>query len=628
LSEALKSKFDDLWPALAVGALSFIGYLLVSPAGFSLGDGPELAASAVLLGIPHPPGYPLFTNLGHLFAALAGDGLPGLRLLNILAVSAAAGFVVGALGALGLRRPAAILGALLFSASAIAVRGAVFVEVYGFALLGLAVVLWAIIRSLCDKATARDLLVLALCYGLALAHHITQVFFAPAVLYVLIRFAREKKPQPAFYALFAAAGLLGLSAYLYLPVRTAAGPAVAWFSPDNLERLGFVLGGASYGEYWGVSDGYFWSNAGLLGEYLLGQLPVYLVGASLAGFALLARRRPVLMAALVAGALADLYWAARYAVIGLEVFFLLGCFLFVFAAVYALGFGLDRLFARVEERRVIVLDAVRSAGTAAVVALAVIAYLDASVPEDLAVQPHGANLLRCSPSDAATLFTGDLSFPLLYRHYARDGRPDLVVADEVGMITSTRVQALVGQRLAGGADLFFADPSPSANPPPTARWGYGYLFHPGAATESAPPTPYLEAVGPGGVYADETAARYLLARFESPRGGALWEILGPRASDYAGVSPHAHLALGRWLLDRNPAAAAEEFRRAAELNPWMPSTRYGLALALLAAGDAPAAGEELEAALAGFAEPEVKALAARLLSELRWRSDPGPCYNP
>jgi hypothetical protein len=618
LSEAVKSKMGDVWPALALGGLVLVAYLAVSPGGFSLGDGPELAASAVILGVPHPPGYPLFIGLGHLFSALAGDGLVGLRLLNILAVSAAAGFVFGSLVTLGLRRPAAFLAALLFSASAIAVRGAVFVEVYGFALLGLAVVLWAVVRGLREEATARDLLVLALAYGLALAHHITQVFLAPAVLYVLIRYARRKKPPVTFYALFAAAGLLGLSAYLYLPVRAAAGPAVAWFEPDSLRRLGFVLGGASYGEYWGVSGGYFWSNVGLLGGHLLGQLPLYLVAASLAGLVLLARRRPVLTAVLVAGALADLYWAARYAVIGLEVFFLLGCFLFVFAAVYALGLGLDRLSALVGSRGRWPGRVVGIAGSVAVAALVVFACLDASTPEDLVVRPHGANLLRCPPPDAGVVFAGDLSFPLLYLHYARDGRPDVVVADEGGMMTVSRVQALLRGRVADGADLFYADPPEGDRPLPTARWGYGYLFPPAAAVTTARPAPCFEAVAPGGVYADETAARYLLARFEAPGGSALWEVVGGRASDYAGVSPHAHLALGRWLLvDGRIGDAMEEYRRAVELNPWMPSARYGLALALLAGGDATGARGELEAALAGFAEPEVKTLAVRLLSELR-----------
>ncbi len=607
----------DGWLILLIGGLTFLGYLLVSPTGFSLGDGPELAASAAVLGIPHPPGYPIFINLGHLLTVPLGDGLLGLRLLNTLAVSAAAGFIFCGLRSLEIKRLSAFLGAILFSTSTIAVRGAIFVEVYGVALLCLSVVVWALLRSIKDEAAGRDLLVLAFCYGLALAHHLTQVFLAPAVLYAFIRFARRNRPPVAFYALLAAAGIIGLSVYLYLPIRTATGPAIAWFEPDNLERLRFVLGGASYGEYWGVSGDYFWSNMGLLGEYLLGQFPLYLVITSLIGFILLARRRLWPAILLAAGALANLWWAARYAVIGLEVFLLLGTFTVVFTSVYAISTGIGRLFVYIRGKKATTLRPIRGAVCAAVLLLVVWGFLRSSTPEDLEAHPHGRNLLRCSPNGAVTAFTGDLCFPILHQHYGSDRRPDLVMIDENGMITASGTQRLAGERTVGGAPVLYFDPAWKQAPFPTVRWGYGYLFPPDAALEATPPQRYLEGVKPGGIYADEVAVRYLLARFQSQGGDALWEVLGARAADYAGVSPHGHLALGRWLLDENPAAAREEFQRAVELNPWMPSARYDLALAELALGDVPAARMELEATLNGFAEPEVKARAQRLLSQLR-----------
>jgi hypothetical protein len=438
------------------------------------------------------------------------------------------------------------------------------------------------------------------------------------VVYALARYVRKDKPPAAFYALFATAGLVGLASYLYLPVRTAAGPAVAWFEPDSLERLGFVLTGAGYGEFWGVGGAYLWRNAGLLGVYLLRQLPLYLVVASLAGLVLLAKRRPWLSVLLAAGVLANLYWASRYASIILDVFFLPGAFVLVFASVYALGASFGRLTDMIQRKGMAARWSLRGAGAVVVLSLAVTGYVTASEPEDSAVDPHGRNLLRCSPVNAVTLFSGDLSFPLLYHRLAVDRRPDLVVADGGGMITSSRVRRTARERLAGGAPVFCAETGEGGLTLPTARWGYGYLFPPDAAAGVRPPSAYLEKIEPGGVYADEAAARYLLARLESPGGDGLWETVGDLASKYAGASTHAHLALGRWLLQNDlPSAAGMEFRRASELNPWLPSARYDSALACLALGDPPGARAELEAALAGFGEPEVRARAANLLLRLR-----------
>src|SRR5438105_10311575 len=55
--------------AVVVGA-ALVLYFFTAARDIVVGDTPELITAAVTLGIPHPPGYPLFAMLGHLFSLL------------------------------------------------------------------------------------------------------------------------------------------------------------------------------------------------------------------------------------------------------------------------------------------------------------------------------------------------------------------------------------------------------------------------------------------------------------------------------------------------------------------------------------------------------------------------------
>src|SRR5215510_7989976 len=74
--------------AMAVGVL----YGMSAARDIVLGDTPELITAAITLGVPHPPGYPLFTMLGHLFSMLL-IGPPALR-VNLMAVACGTATVV------------------------------------------------------------------------------------------------------------------------------------------------------------------------------------------------------------------------------------------------------------------------------------------------------------------------------------------------------------------------------------------------------------------------------------------------------------------------------------------------------------------------------------------------------
>jgi hypothetical protein len=69
---------------VVVGAAGLL-YFLTAARDIVVGDTPELTTAAVTLGVPHPPGYPLFTMLGHLFSLLPFGPVP-FR-VNLLAVT-------------------------------------------------------------------------------------------------------------------------------------------------------------------------------------------------------------------------------------------------------------------------------------------------------------------------------------------------------------------------------------------------------------------------------------------------------------------------------------------------------------------------------------------------------------
>src|SRR5437660_11273359 len=61
--------------AVVVGAAALL-YFLTAARDIVVGDTPELITAAVSLGVAHPPGYPLFTMLGHLFSLLPISSIP------------------------------------------------------------------------------------------------------------------------------------------------------------------------------------------------------------------------------------------------------------------------------------------------------------------------------------------------------------------------------------------------------------------------------------------------------------------------------------------------------------------------------------------------------------------------
>lgn len=221
-------------------------------------DSPLLSMAAVQLGLAHPPGQPLHTVLGALFARL----LPMAPLLGVNALSALAGgltvvpalsfaetMVTGIEGRLN-RGAQGVMAAVIFLCAQHAViwEQSTRVEVYSLAAF---LCLWCLARLsfLLAEPSDRGLPFLGVGFGLGLAASANPVlaliaFFAatPAVIAKLVR----RTLGLGKIAWIACGGLLGLVPYAYVPWVAARTSALRWGAPTSSEAMVHYFSGRDF----------------------------------------------------------------------------------------------------------------------------------------------------------------------------------------------------------------------------------------------------------------------------------------------------------------------------------------------------------------------------------------------
>ncbi|MGE5140350.1 MAG: protein O-mannosyl-transferase family [Rudaea sp.] len=272
-------------------------------------DSGDLASAAFTFGIPHPPGYPLFTPLAGLFAHLpAFEPASGIGLM--VALAAAAAVYVLARAGCGLLSPfrsipATVIlppvAALGFAFAPAIWSKATIVEVYTLNLLFASIVLWAIVSD-----HPRRVPIAALAFGLGLAHHLTIALLLPGALVALSPGRRDLKWLPLLVA--------PLLFYLYLPLRARADPPVNWGDPRSLDGFLWVVTAGPYRGYLlaeGASD--VVARIAYTARLLFEQFTAPGIAVALWGMARLFDARRRLWGGLALAALALTFYSIAYA---------------------------------------------------------------------------------------------------------------------------------------------------------------------------------------------------------------------------------------------------------------------------------------------------------------------------
>lgn len=204
-------------------------------------DTSEYIAAAYTLGLPHPPGNPLFVLLGRVFAVIPVFGPSVAFRVNVLAaltsaISAGMWFLITerVLVSWFPEKWQRIVGAslaTLIGATAFTVwnQSVVNEKVYTISLLGIAVCSWLMIRWSDDPdgpVADRILVLVAYILGLGYANHMGGMLAAPAAaLAVLVRRPRTLLRWKLLLACIAAL-LFGITPFATQPIRAAHHPAL------------------------------------------------------------------------------------------------------------------------------------------------------------------------------------------------------------------------------------------------------------------------------------------------------------------------------------------------------------------------------------------------------------------
>ena len=228
--------------AACAGAGVFLLYVLTLAPTTSWWDTSEYIATAQTLGLPHPPGNPLFVAAGRTWSVLLAPlGLSPAVRINLLAAATSAGasfffFLIAHRTLVQLRGAGreALIGAgvaVLVPATAFTVwsQSNTNEKVYTISLLIAAAVSWLMMRWWDRRHDPRSVALVVLSVylmALGMTSHLMSILPAGAVLVFLLLTRPKLLVQARFVSWCVGAVVVGLSFNFFLPIRAAERPAI------------------------------------------------------------------------------------------------------------------------------------------------------------------------------------------------------------------------------------------------------------------------------------------------------------------------------------------------------------------------------------------------------------------
>ena len=289
-------------------------------------DSAEFSAHAVTLGVPHPPGYPLYTLVAHLFTWLPGEPAVGVNRMSLVFGVGAVLLLFHLIRQLGGSLRAAIVGAAMLATLRTFWANAVVAEVYTPGLVMTLGALVLLVRAHLQN-WRRGVWLAGLVGGLGVGMHMSITTFGVGYAWLVWTYDLPERFRPAMLgqqlrgrittALTSGlAAVAGLLVFLYVPLRKFE----RWDAREWTIFRKNSTGGAFKRKF--LRDYDFAERFELVWDIFVDNLLIVGIVLAVVGLVSLVVRRPKLGIGVVLAGAGNAWWFFNYKVPDLDVFFL------------------------------------------------------------------------------------------------------------------------------------------------------------------------------------------------------------------------------------------------------------------------------------------------------------------
>ncbi len=207
-------------------------------------DAGEMSVVGKILGIAHPPGYPLYTLILNIFIRIVPIGNVAYRtnifsaLISALSV-AVLGFLIEKMF-IGeekkyFKTMSIYFFCLVFAFGYLQWYLSLVTEMYTFNIFFALVILYLVYKIIIGSSI--NIFLLLFIFGLGIGNRLDLVLFSPIIFFVLIKYFKNKKFcfKTNIFLLFIV--FVSFSGYLYLIIRSSQVPLINWNAPSKIENF-------------------------------------------------------------------------------------------------------------------------------------------------------------------------------------------------------------------------------------------------------------------------------------------------------------------------------------------------------------------------------------------------------
>ncbi|MEQ8226073.1 MAG: DUF2723 domain-containing protein [Candidatus Eremiobacterota bacterium] len=226
--------------------IPFIFYVIFLCPTIAGGDSAELITACAVTGIPHPPGYPLYTLLGKIFTFIPLYSIAWrVNLLSAFLSALCCMFIYLSLEILTKNPVSSLCGSLCLAFSRYFWHYSEVSEVFPLNNMFVSILIYILIVWRESSYNDRYIYLAAFTAGLSMTNHHTAILFIPAMIFFLIYNKNIFKKKILCFSVIAF--LAGLIPYIYLPVAAMKEPPLNWKNPVTIKNFKELVFRKNYG---------------------------------------------------------------------------------------------------------------------------------------------------------------------------------------------------------------------------------------------------------------------------------------------------------------------------------------------------------------------------------------------